>query len=378
MSVTMMRASLTTDDIARLVGGDDPQDRAQSAQKVCRRIAEQALGPQDRAMANEILGILAADSATLVRQALSTTLKNSPHLPRALAVKLAEDVHEIAAPILSESPALTDEDLIAIVRAGDVLKQTAVAGRERVSAAVVDVIVEEGEEPAVVAAAANPGAEFKDETFDAALNRFGDNEALTDAMISRPSLPATVTERLVAMVTDAALDRLAQRHALPPQLAVELSEGARERATIDILDQAAMAVDMDRFVQQLALNGRLTPSLILRGMCMGHMRFFEHAIAELAGVPHEKAWLLIHDAGPLGLRAVFERAGLPQRLFLAVRTAVDVYHDVEAEGFAHDRARFSQTMIERVLTRHQGMPADELAYLLDKLNALGGRPRDAA
>jgi uncharacterized protein (DUF2336 family) len=127
---------------------------------------------------------------------------------------------------------------------------------------------------------------------------------------------------------------------------------------------------MRRFVQQLQLNGRLTPSLMVRGLCLGHMSFFEHAMAELAGVPHGKAWVLIHDAGPLGLRAVFERTGAPVRLYAPIRAALDLYHKLEFDGLPGDRDRFSRTMIERLLSRSIGLSRDETDYLLEKLDAI--------
>ena len=62
------------------------------------------------------------------------------------------------------------------------------------------------------------------------------------------------------------------------------------------------------------------------------MALFEHGMAELAGTPHHRTWLMIHDAGPLGLRAIYERAGLPPRLFPAFRAGVDTCRQLQAEG----------------------------------------------
>jgi len=300
--------------------------------------------------------IMANDATEQVRRALAVTLQNSPHLPPDVARKLAEDVESIAIPVLTSSPVLTDDDLIDVVRSGVAIRQMAIAGRKQVSTSVVHVIAEEAREPAVAVLSANDGASFDDQSFDAAIQRFGENSKVTDALISRAILPIHVAEKLVALVSDEALNRLAKRHELPPQLAVELAEGARERATIDLVDQAGRAADMQRFVQQLHLNARLTPSIIVRGLCMGHIRFVEWSLAELAGVPHTRAWLMVHDAGLLGLRAIFERAGLPQRLYPVFRTGIDMIHEMDFDDGALDRERFSRRMIERVLTRFQGLP----------------------
>jgi len=370
MSLTMLRSQLTEDDIRRLAKSDDPKGRAQAAQKICLRISDAGFSAEERAAANDILRLMAADAAAMVRRALVTTLKNSPHLPVDVAKRLADDIDEIAIPILEESPVFDEADLLAIVRAGSASKQSAIARRETVSSAVSSEIAECGAEGAVASLMGNEGADLDETIFGRALARFGDRETVTDAVIDRSMLPASVSERLVALISDEALSRLARRHALPPQLAVELAEGARERATIDVLDQAGCATDMRRFVQQLQLNGRLTPSLVVRGLCLGHMSFFEYAMAELAGVPHGKAWVLVHDAGPLGLRAIFERTGIPGRLYAPVRAAIEIYHQVELDGSPGDRNRFTQTMIERLLSRASGLAREEIDYLLEKLDAV--------
>jgi len=171
------------------------------------------------------------------------------------------------------------------------------------------------------------------------------------------------------MVSGQIFDMLVNRHELPVQMAIDLSAGSRERATVDLVEQAGQSNDLPHFVIQLSLNGRLTHSLIMRALCMGHMPFVEHALAELSGVPHNRVWLMVHDAGQLGLQAVFDRAGLHRKLLPAFRAGVEVYHELEYDGYSHDRVRFRMRMIERVLTQFQAIPRQDLDYLLDKLDA---------
>jgi len=100
------------------------------------------------------------------------------------------------------------------------------------------------------------------------------------------------------------------------------------------------------------------------------MSFFEWALAELAGVPHHRAWLMIHDAGELGLKAIYERAGLPSRLLPAFRAAVDTYHSLDFDGDSDDRPRFQRRMLERFLTQNPAVSRDDVDYLLDKIDQL--------
>lgn len=79
---------------------------------------------------------------------------------------------------------------------------------------------------------------------------------------------------------------------------------------------------------------------------------------------------MIHDAGTLGLKTIFERAGLPSGMFTAFRLAIDIYHKTDMDGGPRDKDRFRHRMVERVLTQFQAIPRADLEYLLEKLDAL--------
>ena len=170
---------------------------------------------------------------------------------------------------------------------------------------------------------------------------------------------------------------LVDRHALSPQTALKIALGARERATVDLVDQAGRATNLAAFTAHLHRQQRLTPSLLLRAMAHGHMNFFEWSLAELAGVPHHRTWLMVHDAGPLGLKAIYERASLPPRLFPAFRSAVDTYHSLQMEGRLGDLSLFQEHMLERFLTQPSQAPREDLDYLLERLDQLSRAPRPA-
>jgi uncharacterized protein (DUF2336 family) len=371
MPIVTMRAHLTDSDIRTLIKGVTDEDRAQAAHKICRCIEEAELSAEERAHAESIIAIMAQDAAVLVRRALSVALKSSPKLPRDIANKLARDVESIALPVILNSPALTDADLIEIVRACPPTKQIAVAGRETLSTAVTGAICAYAAPEAVERALANDNAAFDEEGLDAALGRFAGVSQITAAMVRRNVLPVGIAEKLVSLVSGELFDHLVNHHELPPQIAIDLAMGSRERATLDIVEQAGRQRDLAGFVQQLNLNGRLSPSLLMRGLCLGHMEFVEHAMAELGGITHHRMWLLMHDSGPLGLKAAFDRAGLPPRLYPSFRAAVEVYHSIEREGAAQDRITFRKRMLERTLTLFQSVPKDDLDYLLEKLDASG-------
>ena len=367
---TRVRGALTGEDLRMLVKGPTPDERALAAHKLCRRMDREDLSDEERSHAHDILRVMAADAAELVRRALAVTLKTSPLVPRDVAVKLAHDVESVATPILNFSPAFTDDDLAEIVRLGGPVRQTAIARRPALSAKVTTTLVEHGCEDAVQVACANDNAAFTDAGLQSVLHRFTRSEAVLAAVAYRQALPMSVTEKLIGMVSEQVRAHLVSHHALPPQTALMLAAETGERATVDLVDQAGRAADVKGFVAHLKANDRLSPSLLLRALAQGHMTFFEWAVAELSGVPHHRTWLMIHDAGPLGLRAIYERAGLPARLFGAFRAGVDTFHSLDFQEGAHDRARFQERMMQRFLTQPQAPAKADIDYLMEKMDRL--------
>jgi uncharacterized protein (DUF2336 family) len=373
MSVT--RGALTEGDIRSLVKGATPNERAAAAEKLCGAIATSELTDADRAMAQDILRIMARDMTEMVRRALAVTLKDSAVVPRDVAMHLASDVAAIALPILSFSPAFTDEDLAEVVRLGGAIRQLAIARRPRLTPAVTDVIAEAGDEPAVHAACSNPGAEFSEGGLARVLERFERSERVLAAVALRSALPLSIAEKLIGLLAGELRNQLAERYGLAAGPAGELAELTRERATVDLVDEAGRSADLKAFVAHLAKEGRLTSSLLLRAAAQGQMAIFEWGVAELACVPHHRTWLMIHDAGPLGLRAIYDRAGLPARLYGAFRAAVDTFHALEAEGGPPDLERLQRQMLQRFLSRPHTINREDLDYLLERMDRLSEQDR---
>ncbi|WP_339915277.1 DUF2336 domain-containing protein [uncultured Brevundimonas sp.] len=366
--MTAYRARLTEFDIRRLIKATDADDRASAAHKLCRSMDSGDLTELDREAAQKILRVMANDTAELVRRALAVTLKASDLLPRDVARQLAADVDSVALPVIGFSPAFSDDDLIEIVRAGSAIRQVAIAARPSVSRDVATALAVDGCEQAVRTLAANDNADMSEASMGVAIDRFGASPEVATALAYRQVLPLSVTERLITLVGEAVREHLVTRHAVAPETAIRLAQFARERATVDLVDQASTSADLSVFVAQLNSRKALSPSLILRALARGQMALFEHGLAELAQTPHHRAWLMIHDAGPLGLKAIYDRAGLPPRLFQAVRAGVDTWRTLHAEGADTSGDNFRQRMLERFLTQRPNAPREDLAYLMERLD----------
>lgn len=366
--MTAFRARLTEMDIRRLIKADDEDERAAAAHKLCRNMERASLNDEERLAAQKILRVLAEDAAELVRRALSITLKSSDLIPRDVARRLAGDVDSVALPFIAASPVFSDEDLIEIVRAGSAIRQNVVAGRDKLSRDVAETIADIGCEQAVATLAANDNADMGEFALGRALDRFSGSSDVVTAMAYRRVLPLDITERLIAAASDSVREHLITQHAISPETAIRLSAHTRERATIDLVDQAGVHADIAAFMANLNARKVLNGSLLLRALARGQMHMVEYGLAELAGTPHSRAALMIHDAGPLGLKAIYDRAGLPPRLYSAFRAGVDTWRALQSEGRDTTSDAFREAMLERFLTQRVITPREDLAYLLERLD----------
>lgn len=369
-----MRPKLSIADVQRLLEDPSPESRAETAAKISQDYSGDVLSSEERELAEEILKFMINDAEERVRQALSSNLKDYPGLSHDIARTLANDVESVSLPILRHSLVLTDADLIEILRTQSTEKQVAVAKRDTVSETLADALVETHNEDVVSALVENEGAEVSETAMQTVLDEFGDSERVNQPLAHRARLPVAVAERLVTLVSDSLKEHLVTHHELSSEIATDLIMQSRERATLGLLSPNSDDMDVQRLVSQLHNNGRLTPTIILRALCMGDLDFFEVSAAMLAAIPLGSARMLIHDEGPLGLHAMVDRAGLPDALYPAFRAAVDVIHENEFDGGEHDRERFRRRMIERILT-HVADPTAEIGvenaeYLLGKLSQI--------
>ena len=360
---------LSKADVDRLMQEPSPVVRVEVASKLAVELDSPKLSESGLGIAQDVVRLMARDVEVTVRQALAENLRHAVRIPHDVAVRLANDVEAVALPILQNSLVLTDADLIEIVGKGSPQKQEAVAGRPDVSEKVADALITQAAEDAVTVLMNNPKARITEPSLNKAVDRFKTSEAVTEAMVKRPILPLTVTERLATEVSDKLRDYLVMHHEMSSSVAADIVVQSLERAILSFASGNSEG-DIEKLVAQMYQNKRLTPSIILRALCMGEIRFFEAAVAVMANVPLMNARILIHDAGTLGFSKIYEKTGLPMKLLPAVRAALDVVHETALTGAENDIDDYRAKVIERVLTQYDWLDEEDANYLLAKLGDL--------
>ena len=369
----MTEGALSKLDVERLLTDPSADARAETATKIAAQYGTHLLTPAERSIAEQIFRLLVNDAETRVRGALVASVRESPHMPRDVALALANDVADIAAPVLRWSEVLTDADLVEIVTGRDMAKLAAVAERARLSETTSGALIRNGDEGVVVRVLNNKGAAIADPALGTALDRFSASEQLHEALIGRDQLPLALSERLVTLASDRLKVKLATHHALQGDAGTDLILQARERAVI-ALSVESDSQQLDGLIRQLHGAGRLTVSLCMRALCTGDLRFFEEALAHLAGISPINARALIYDTGRNGLAGLFVKAKLPASQLTTALAAIAVVNEAAYDGREGDRERYARRVIERILTQYGDLgvsfESDDLDYLLAKVAKL--------
>ncbi len=360
--------SLSPADVERLLTDRSAAARAATVEKIAGGMSGSAFTEAERREAEAIFRLLVNDAEVLVRQTLAETLKLVPDLPRDIVKTLASDIADVATPMLSYSTALSDEDLLEIISQKSDLHQMAIARRSTVSELVSERLAEAGSEDVVATLMQNDGAEISENTYVKVLNQFTDSDKIKAPMVHRAALPITVTERLVSMVSDKLREHLVTHHEMPPGLATDIILESREKTMIGFIKDGASHAELVELIDQLHANGRLTPTIILRALCVGDVDFFETAMAKYANIAVSNVHILVNDAGGNGLKRLCEKSNIPGGLQDIMRVGLDVAAELDFDGTPGDRERYRNRVIERVLTHFQDeFDGDNVDYLIGKL-----------
>lgn len=371
---TNISGHLTREDVNRLLQDPSAATRQRLAEGLARDVDSDHLSPEARAEAEDILRILARDVEVIVRASLAEILRSSPHLPYDVALKLANDVDQVAVPVLQFSEVLRDSDLIAIIRSHGEGKQTAIAHRQSVAEAVAHALVQHGTKNSVLALLENDGADLAASSLNQVIGKYGRNAAIQSRLMHRRKIPTAIAERLVSLYAEELGRGLQRQHDLAEQVACDLILQLRERAMMDVIggapqddgEAAALARGLHR-------HGHLTPSLILRTLCMGDTVFLDAALSELSGLPLQNVNRLTHDRGMQGLPAIWKRAELPEELAPLARTAIHAVLEIQMTSAACDYRRRKRLIVERILNHISRLPdretTDMLTHLSDLLTA---------
>ncbi len=349
------------DDLAPASPGGNSEE---AAARLGMAFAGGQLNEAERLAAIETFERLALDAEVEVRLALAEHIKDCPFLPHRIARSLADDLEAIAVPVLKNSIVLTDEDLVSIIGEGSYLKQLAIAGRQTVSEAVSGALIDTGDKEIVGTLLANAGAAISEPSLHAVVDAHGEETDIQALMVERWTLPIAVKERLVNLVSGNLRNHLIDKHAVPEVLVDQMVLHGRERALVQALMAAKSVHEIESAAMRLFLKGALTPTLLLRSLCLGRLDLFEVFIATLARVPVQTTADVLANPDTTAFRKLFEKSQIPAHLTTAFKIALDVVFDVRVTKGTEWQDAHEKRIIRRWVNAYDSLSPENLERVL--------------
>ena len=364
-AVAKSSLTLTEADVKHLLEDTSAQGRADISGKIAATYAGAVLDTKERQIAEQIFRLLIRDTEVKVRATLAGHIKESTQIPRDIVMSMASDVAEVSSPILEYSEVLSDQDLLDIIHSTeDISRYVAISKRKTVSESVTDSLVHKGNDEVVGTLLNNTGANISDIVFDRIVDEYKENESLMQAVTSRPQLPPATVEKMMSVVSEGIADTLKKKYKVAGEQIQKEVDKSRETETLNLVRAAKSHDDVEKLITQMQDSDRLTPSMILSALCQGNFDFFESSLAKLSSIPVENARTLIADRGELGFRAIYNKSGLPDAMFPAVKLLLKIVREMDAEGNKATGASYANRIVERILHYSEENPIENLSYII--------------
>jgi uncharacterized protein (DUF2336 family) len=338
-------------------------ERAEATSALARAYLHSDLSNDDLAAAEGAMIMLLDDPSPLVRGALAQVFASAQKAPPVVVHALASDQPDVALPLLSRSPLLSDEDLVDLFATGHIDAQIAIAGRPMLSRPLAAAIAEVGPADSCLALLENDDADIPSFSVDRIVERFGHLSPIRENLVARSDLPMATRQALLAKLSQTLAGFVTARHWLGPEHAEYAAREACEKATVALAAETPYE-EIGELMQHLRRSGQLTAGMILRALLSGNVVLFEEALTELSGMPLERVTGYIHDKNISGFKALYAKAGLPDAAYPAFREAIAAMRDGILVGERGGASRLKRRMVERVLAACVAERRDDMASLL--------------
>lgn len=356
---------LTASDVERLLKDDSPDSRTSVLEKVARNYNADGFGERERDIAEHIFRLLMKDTALRVRETLAERIKENPDIPPDIVMHMANDVDSVALPILAVTEVLSDSDFVKIIEATrDMDKLTTISKRPKVSERVSDALVETKYPDVIASLLSNEGASIAERSLSKVADEFRNDPGVINAMAERSSLPMALVERLVNQASAAVAAQLKTKYKLSDEQVDRDASASHDDVMLRMLKHDLPDDEVMALVRQMAALERLTPSLVMTALCRGQLNFFTAAMAHYADVPLPNARKLISDKGDFGFRGLFDRSGLPESMFDAIRHILRVVQSMDGDDAIPGSLIYANQLVQNVLGAADGRDIEYLPYFM--------------
>jgi len=238
------------------------------------------LAPAAAQEVEEIFLCLVGEAERDIRARLAERLARADWPPARLIETLAQDEIEVARPVIAASPLLKDEALIRLLTQATLAHQIEVAQRPRLSAQVVEAVLDQGEPAVLTALAGNHTADISAQAMARLVEQARTVAALGAPLSIHPRLNTELAKALYLWVGQSLRAAIVKRFDVDPaQLDAEIAASMAEPAR----KPRGPSSGEVKLVEKLAQAGQLKASYLMRVLKDHQLGLFEAALAKLGG-----------------------------------------------------------------------------------------------
>ncbi len=248
---------------------------------------EQWITPKSQEEFAGLAGAILDQLDVEVRAEFAARFARTPGAPVELMARLAHDVIEVARPVLTSSPVLSDPHLVDVVEGQGQDHMRAISERASVSENVSDAIVSRGDDRTLTRLASNPGAQLSRHAFETLTEKSESVDSLRRPLVSRDDTPADLLHDMIIYVEDELRRQILERFE-------SIDPAELERALVKAADRAKTVKPKDpglakarRAVREMKVHGKLTRGALVEFLRGGDHLKFVLGLADLLDLDYD-------------------------------------------------------------------------------------------
>ncbi|MEO1250903.1 MAG: DUF2336 domain-containing protein [Pseudomonadota bacterium] len=267
-----------------------------------------------------IMSRVTEEVETALRRELAEKLADVPSAPPTLIRQLARDEISVAEPVLRRSEALSEEDLVGVIRQRGQEHMAAISKRNSVGEKVTSELVERGGEDVLVSLAGNQGAKFSTDSMEKMVDHSRSIRAMQKPMMERFDLPPKLLTKMYFFVSSALKREILKRSdMLDPALIDEAVSANRARILDEAVREAKAEVDNARkFIADKARANEVNESLLKELIESKKATAFLYAFSHVAGIDTSTAQAILKDRTWESIAIASRAAGLERATFAKI------------------------------------------------------------